>query len=150
MSGDPASGNDWERAGGEAVMRPVMTDFVGRLFEDVMIGFMFEGHSRKRITEMEFRLASAQLGGPYAYTGRDLAEVHRRLPIMGGQFLRRRQILINTLRDHGVHPGVTERWLVHVDALRDQIMGSGSIEHCNHAEQGERMAGRLPGEKAKG
>ena len=127
MSDVAAGPNDWEIAGGEAVMRPLMEDFVARLFEDVMIGFMFEGRSPKRIAEMELRLASVQLGGPLAYTGRDIAEVHRRLPIMGGQFLRRRQILINTLRDHGVDPGVTERWLVHVDALRDQATRSRRV-----------------------
>ncbi|MEZ4268215.1 MAG: group 1 truncated hemoglobin [Myxococcota bacterium] len=144
---EPGEGpSDWQLAGGEAVMRPLMEDFVRRIFADAMIGFMFDGRSQKRIAEMELRLASVQLGGPMEYTGRDLREVHRRLPIMGGQFLRRRQILINTLRDHGVDPGVTARWLVHIDALRDHIMGSGAVEHCNHTEQRERMAGRLPGD----
>lgn len=148
VSDATTTANDWALAGGEAVMRPLMEDFVGRIFEDVMIGFMFDGRSRKRITEMELRLASVQLGGPLEYTGRDIREVHRRLPILGGQFMRRRQILINTLRDHRVDPGVTERWLVHVDALREDIMGTGAVEHCNHVEQRERMAGRLPGEVA--
>jgi hemoglobin len=138
---EPSSSlTDWERAGGEAALRPLMEEFVRRMFADAMIGFMFDGRSAKRIAEMELRLASAQLGGPLEYTGRDLREVHQRLPIMGGQFLRRRQILINTLRDRGVDPEVSARWIAHVDRLRDHIMGSGAVEHCNHELQAQRIA----------
>ncbi|MCB9730400.1 MAG: group 1 truncated hemoglobin [Deltaproteobacteria bacterium] len=140
-AGDRAR-SDWELAGGEAVLRPAIAEFVDRMFDDAMIGFMFDGRSRTRIAEMELRLASAQLGGPLRYTGRDIAEVHRRLPIMGGQFARRRQILLNTLRARGVDEGVIERWIAHVDALREHIMGSGAVEHCDHAAQAARLAPR--------
>ena len=133
---------DYEAIGGEQTLRAIIEDFVGRVFDDVMIGFIFLGKNRARITEMEFLLASQQLGGPHAYTGRDIAEVHRRLPIMGGHFDRRRQILVNTLGDHRVPDPVVARWLAHVDDLRAQVLGTGVPDgHCDHALQAARGDG---------
>ena len=81
---------DYDRIGGEAGLRAIIADFVDRVFDDVMIGFIFTGKSPERLREMEFQLASEQLGGPHVYRGRDIAAVHAPLPIMGGHFLRRR------------------------------------------------------------
>ncbi|MGM0577493.1 MAG: group I truncated hemoglobin [Myxococcota bacterium] len=130
---------DWERLGGEEGTRAIVEDFVDRMFDDVMIGFLFHGKPRRRIKEMELRLASEQLGGPYSYTGRDLGAVHRRLPLMGGHFARRRRILENTLRDHGAGEDVIERWLGHVDALHDEIMGQDVEDECSHTQQAARL-----------
>lgn len=131
---------DWELAGGETVLRPLIEDFVDRMFDDVMIGFLFDGRSRTRIAEMELRLVSEQMGGPYAYTGRDLGKAHRKHPIMGGHFARRRKILDDTAREHGLPDAVRERWLAHVDALRDRILGQDVDDrHCDHAEQAARL-----------
>lgn len=136
----PPDSGDFDRVGGEPVLRSIVTDFVGRCFDDAMIGFMFEGKSRSRIIEMEFRLAAQQLGGPWAYDGRGIREAHARLPIMGGHFARRRQILKNTLGDKQVPQDIIERWLEHVDALRDDVLGVGVDDsQCNHALQGERL-----------
>jgi hemoglobin len=134
--------SDYEVIGGEPALRAIIDDFVARVFEDVMIGFIFVGKNRQRIAEMEFLLASQQLGGPHPYTGRDIGEVHRRLPIMGGHFDRRRQILKNTLEAHGVPGPVVERWLAHVDSLRDEVLGAGAPDgHCDHALQEARQDG---------
>jgi hemoglobin len=131
--------SDYERLGGEQILRAIIDDFVDRVFADVMIGFIFTGKDRARIARMEFLLASEQLGGPHSYTGRPLHTVHRPLPIMGGHFDRRRTILENTLRDHEVPPEIIEAWLAHVDALRGQILGEG-VEpgHCDHDQQTKR------------
>ncbi len=131
--------SDFELIGGDAVHRVIIDDCVDRGSDDVMIGFIFKGKSRDRLRSMEFQLAAEQLGGPYTYRGRELAAVHAPLPIMGGHFLRRRKILPDTLNAHGVPEGVIVRWLEHVDALRDDILGVGNqAEHCDHDAQRER------------
>ena len=134
------SATDFERVGGEAGLRAVIEDFVGRVFDDVMIGFLFQGKPRRRITEMEFQHAAEHLGGPWTYGGRDIGAVHRPLAILGGHFLRRRKILENTLRDHGVDPDVTARWLATVDALAPAVLGDGvPTADCDHDAQARRL-----------
>jgi len=124
--------SDFDRVGGEEGLRAIIRDFVGRVFDDVMIGFFFRRVSRARIEEMEYQHAAAHLGGGVTYTGRDLARAHGKHPIMGGHFDRRLQILRNTLADHGVPGDVQERWLVYTELLRGEITGDGRGQ-CNDA-----------------
>lgn len=133
--------SDYERLGGEEGLRVLIEDFMDRVFADDMIGFLFAGKPKRRIVELEIRLAAAQLGGPRPYEGRSMREAHRRSPILGGHFARRRKILQNTLEDHGVPEDVIARWLAHVDALRDEVLGQGVSDlNCNHDLQALRMA----------
>jgi hemoglobin len=103
----------FDELGGEAPLRAII--------DDMMIGFFFAGVDPTRLTRFEFEHAAELLGGPFAYTGRDLRTAHKRHPIMGGQFDRRRQILRNTLVAHGVPEHIREAWLAHQEALRDQV-----------------------------
>jgi hemoglobin len=102
-------------------LRAVITDFYARLFDDVMIGFLFIGKDRKRLIEKEIELTARFLGADVRYTGRPLRAAHARVPIMGGHFDRRRQILEETLAAHDVDPEVRETWIGHTLALRDQV-----------------------------
>jgi hemoglobin len=135
--------SDFERIGGEPVLRALIADFTTRVFDDVMIGFLFDGKPKSRITEMEYRLAAEHLGGPVVYNGRSMHEAHRGSPIMGGHFNRRRQILVETMTTHGVSGDVQARWLAHVDGLRAQVLGLGvDPDECDHLAQAERVTGQ--------
>jgi len=116
--------------GGEAVLREVITDFIGRVTGDVMIGFHFRGVDRSRLIELEFEFARRHLGGQGIYTGRPLHKAHGPHRILGGQFNRRLRILDQTLQDHGVPEEVRRAWLEHNEALREQITQDGKAE-CN-------------------
>ena len=123
----------FDTLGGEAGLRPIVDQFVDRVFGDVMIGFIFVGKNQERIREMEYQLAAEHLGGPVVYEGRDIGAVHGPLPIMGGHFDRRRQILIDTMRDFGVPETIQSAWIAHVDSLRSQILGDDvDPHHCDH------------------
>ncbi len=123
---------DFELLGGAAKLRAVIADFTKRVFDDVMIGFLFDGKPKARITEMEYRFAAEHLGGPVAYNGRSIRAAHARSPILGGHFTRRRTILANTLRDHHVPTDVVDRWLAHVDSLSEQVLGTdNAVTDCN-------------------
>lgn len=107
---------------GAAPLRAVLTDFYGRVFGDVMIGFMFQGKDRRHLIDREYELTAALLGAPgVTYTGRPLRAAHAQHTIFGGQFERRLQILRETLRDHAVDPAVQQAWIEHQLALRGQI-----------------------------
>lgn len=118
----------YERVGGEPALRAIIDDFVDRMFDDVMIGFFFRDAGRERIKEMEFQHAAEHLGAELTYGGRPLRAAHAKHRIMGGQFERRKKILADTLRDHGVPADVADAWLAHVESLREQITGDAGSE----------------------
>lgn len=111
----------FEQLGGEPALRAIIDDFVDRCFEDAMIGFLFARADRDRIKRFEYEHAASHLGGPIEYAGRPLDQAHRPHRIFGGQFARRRQILIDTLRDHGAPREVIDAWIAHQDSLRGLI-----------------------------
>jgi truncated hemoglobin YjbI len=113
----------YEQLGGESKLRAIIHDFVGRVFADTMIGFMFRKVDRARLEELETQQASLFLGGPLAYAGRPLDAAHARHKIQGGQFARRKKILEETLDAHGVSEPIRRVWLEHTDALRPLITG---------------------------
>jgi hemoglobin len=111
----------FDRIGPDA-LRAVLTDFYGRVFGDVMIGFLFRGLDRQHLIDREYELTAALLGATgVTYTGRPMRVAHARHTIFGGQFERRLQILRETLRDHAVDPEVQQVWIDHQLALRGQI-----------------------------
>ncbi len=120
----------FEDIGGETVLRSVIADFVARMFVDPMIGFFFFKADRARITEMEYQHAAQHLGGPVTYSGRPLRQAHAQHRIMGGQFMRRRELLRRTLLDHKAPGHVIEAFLAHVDSLRGEITGDHGGTEC--------------------
>ncbi len=111
----------FEQLGGEPKLRAIVDDFVDRCFDDLMIGFLFARAERQRIKRFEYEHAAKNLGAAIEYRGRPLDEAHRPHRIFGGQFDRRRQILLETLRDHGAPDEVIEAWIAHQDSLRSLI-----------------------------
>ncbi|MEZ4270339.1 MAG: group 1 truncated hemoglobin [Myxococcota bacterium] len=111
----------FERLGGETVLKRVIDDFVERIFADVMIGFFFRDASKARIKMFEYQLAAEFLGAPVVYGGRPLDAAHRRHPIMGGQFARRKQILMETLQEHEIPADIIDSWMEHTESLRPLV-----------------------------
>jgi hemoglobin len=111
----------FEELGGEAALRRVIDRFVDRLFDDVMIGYLFRNADRARVKQKEFEHAAEHLGGPIVYTGRPLTSAHAPHHIRGGQFMRRVQILKETLVEFGASERVVEHWTLHTLSLRSLV-----------------------------
>lgn len=120
----------FEQLGGETKLRAVVSDFVDRCFDDLMIGFLFQRANRDRIKRFEYQHAAEHLGGPVRYEGRPLDQAHGPHRIFGGQFARRRQILLETLRDHDVPEPVITAWIEHQETLRGLITKDAGSD-CN-------------------
>lgn len=111
----------FEQVGGEFGVRAIIDEFVERVCADTMIGFFFARVDRPRLKQLEYEHAARFLGADIPYTGRELSAAHRRHPILGGHFARRRAILQQTLQRHRVPPALIEAWLAHQDALRGEV-----------------------------
>ncbi|HEY3255837.1 MAG TPA: group 1 truncated hemoglobin [Polyangiaceae bacterium] len=120
----------FERLGGEAVLRAIIARFVDRLFDDLMVGYLFRAADRERVKAKEYEFAARHLGAPVAYTGRPLNEAHRAHRITGGQFMRRLQILKDTLAEFQVPPEVREAWIAHTLSLQSEITDN-ALDQCD-------------------
>jgi hemoglobin len=132
----------FDALGGEPQLRAIIERFVDRIFDDVMIGYLFRAADRARVKDKEFEFAARHLGAPVVYTGRPLTEAHRAHRITGGQFMRRLQILKDTLAEFRVPEPVREHWLAHTLALKAQITDN-ALDECDPA-RAERP-GSVPG-----
>ena len=122
--------------GGEPVLRRIIDRFVDRVFDDVMIGFFFRNASRERIKAKEYEFAAQHLGAGVEYTGRPLAAAHGRHPIMGGQFMRRLQILKDTLDEFGVPENVRRHWVEHT-LEQMPLVTDPERDHCQPPATGK-------------
>lgn len=135
--------------GGEAVLRQIIDRFVDRVFDDAMIGFFFRSANRQRIKEKEYEFAARHLGADVAYTGRPLQDAHAAHPIMGGQFMRRLQILKETLTEFGVPDHVRAHWITQTEKMRPLITrdASGQCDPVQALERVRENEARTEGER---
>lgn len=128
------SETDFERLGGEHALRAIISDFVDACFDDLMIGFHFRRASRERVKRFEYEHAAVFLGADIAYEGRTIRDAHRAHVILGGHFVRRLEILKQTLKKHFVPGDVIARWLAHHEALRDEVTADPGSECGDRAD----------------
>ena len=124
--------SQFEALGGEPVLRSLIDRFVDRLFDDLMIGYLFRAADRARVKGKEYEFAARHLGADIAYTGRALPEAHRAHRITGGQFMRRLQILKDTMTEFGVPAEIREHWVNHTLAQQAQITDN-ALDQCDPA-----------------
>jgi truncated hemoglobin YjbI len=111
--------------GGEGPVRGVLQELYDRLFEDPIVGFLFEGKDKARIVEQQVAFTSAFLGGPNRYTGKAMPEAHAQLPLLPGHFDRRHHVLKQVLEAHAVPEAARATWL-RIDAgLRSSVLATG-------------------------
>lgn len=127
----------FDKIGGDA-LRAVIRDFYDRVFDDAMIGFLFQGKNKERLIQKEWELVARMLGADVRYTGRSMREAHAKSPILGGHFERRLEILRQTLADHAVDDEVRDVWLGHTRKLRSQVTADRSSECDHEADQDRR------------
>jgi hemoglobin len=109
-------------AGGLEGLRAVIETFYDRVFDDVMIGFLFWKTDKARLIEKEVEFAARMLGArDVVYTGKPIREAHAPHRIMGGHFDRRLQILKDSMAHHGLPEAVRVRWVQHTAALRPLV-----------------------------
>jgi len=112
----------YELVGGQAKVRAILAALYDRLFEDRMVGFLFEGKDKTRIVELQTAFTCGFLGGPERYEGKPLPQAHACLPLLPGHFDRRHWLLEQVLVEHGVPEEVRLAWLRIDEALRPSVL----------------------------
>jgi hemoglobin len=117
----------YDLAGGDTKVRAILTSLYDRLFEDRMVGFLFDGKDKERIVELQTAFTCSFLGGPQRYEGKPLPEAHASLPLLPGHFDRRHWLLEQVLREHGVPEAVRLAWLRIDEALRSSVLATAAV-----------------------
>ena len=117
----------FEQLGGEAPLRAILRDFYDRVFDDVMIGYLFRDQDKGRLNELEYQFAARHLGAKVVYTGRTMKRAHAGHSISKGHFMRRNKLLELTLRDHQVPEAVFEKWMGFANALGPAVIGAADV-----------------------
>lgn len=130
--------NYFEQLGGEARLQEIIGAFVDAVVDDVMIGFFFRNVDRQRLKRLEYEFAAQHLGATVKYSGRPISQAHASHRIMGGQFMRRMQILREILERFEVPEAVREHWILHNEKLRPAITSDEPGECDDSAVSGTR------------
>jgi truncated hemoglobin YjbI len=123
---------DWnliEECGGEAALKTLLRDFYDRIFDDVIIGFLFANSDKEALIESQFDYVTSVLGDRSgSYDGPTIRAAHQNLPILGGQFDRRHMLLKVVLLEYGVPEHVMDAWLELDQSLRDFVVNMGAAK----------------------
>jgi hemoglobin len=115
----------YEAAGGEAKVRAVLTSLYDQLFDDPIVGFLFQGKDKAHIVEQQVAFTCRFLGGPQRYEGKSLPEAHASLPLLPGHFDRRHHLLAQALERQDVPETVRLAWLRIDQGLRTSVLSTG-------------------------
>ena len=115
----------YEAIGGPERVRAILQSLYDRLFDDPIVGFLFQGKDKAHLVEQQLAFTCHFLGGPEKYEGRPLPEVHAALPLLAGHFDRRHRLLEQVLEEQHVPTDVRRVWLTIDTNLRPSVLSAG-------------------------
>lgn len=92
----------YDKYGGFSHVSRIVLDFYDRVLEDDDLGPYFEAIDMGRMVDHQTKFMASLLGGPAAYTDEQLRLKHRHLGICAHDFDVLKDILGDTLADHGM------------------------------------------------
>lgn len=111
--------------GGLARMREVLRDFYDCLFEDMLVGFFFQGRDKELLIERQLQFTARAFGADVVYEGKSMPDAHAPLPpILPGHFDRRHRLLEETLRKHALPVDAIDAWLQYDKSFRRAVLGA--------------------------
>ena len=91
----------YQKYGGFGAISRVVMDFYDRLLDSERVGDYFDDVDMKKLIDHQTKFIAYLLDGPADYTGERLGQLHGHLNIDGADFDEMKQILSDTLADHG-------------------------------------------------
>lgn len=91
----------FERNGGFASVRRIVSSFYDRCLDSDLIAHHFESVEMPRLIDHQTRFVASVMGGPASYTDDHLHRIHARLAITHAEFTEMAALLREMLEDHG-------------------------------------------------
>lgn len=116
-----------DEVGGPEALRAIVAELYAQLYDDLLVGFLFEPFDQAQLVAHQLDYLRAHLGDRSGrYTARSMRQAHQSLPILPGHFDRRHHLLKATLARHDVPAHVQEAWLGLDLALRPFVLNLGA------------------------
>ena len=112
----------YNKYGGFEAVSKIVHGFYDKVLMSEILKPYFEGMNTQRLIDHQTRFFCDIMGGPIAFEGRTLAEVHRGKSITEDAFAEMAELLEETLEDHGVEDGDVNALMMIVEDLKDQIV----------------------------
>jgi len=118
----------WDRLGGEAAVKAVVHDFVLAAIGDKKVNFMRgrplpDAAGMAKLEQSIVEFVSSQTGGPFKYSGKDMAAAHADMKITNEEFDAAAADLLSTLKTFRVPEKETNEVMTLVSSLRNDIVG---------------------------
>ena len=92
----------YERCGGFATVRRIVTDFYDRVFDEDALARHFVDVDMARLIDHQTKFVSFLLDGPASFSDDHLERVHAHLAISLPEFDLMTEVMSETLADHGL------------------------------------------------
>ncbi len=112
----------YEKYGGFSHISKVVMDFYDTLLDDDDIGPFFDNVDMAKMVDHQTKFIASLLGGPAAYTDRQLQQLHTHLEINNEHYDRLKEVLGGTLLEHGVEEQDVAIVLAEFETRRDLIV----------------------------
>jgi hemoglobin len=100
----------------------LVMDFYDRLLDSDEIGRYFDDIEMPRLIDHQTKFIAMLLGGPVSYSDDQLGNAHKSLGITTTHFEEMKQLLQETLDDHGFEPEDAQSVLNEIEARRPTIV----------------------------
>jgi hemoglobin len=118
----------FERVGGFAQVRLIVSDFYDRILDSDRLRPYFENIDVRRLIDHQTKFVSALMGGPASYSNEQLARAHGHLGISPEEYEEMGEIFRETLEDFDVPSVEVERLHAHILSLQQHVTGHTSEE----------------------
>lgn len=127
-----------EEVGGEETLAALIREFYDLLFEDVLVGFLFQPHDKERLITSQIAYLKAHLGDRSGvYDGPTIRRAHEKVPILPGHFDRRHKVLTDLLERWNVPEHVKAEWLTLDQSLRQFVVNLGATRRGSLLEDSD-------------
>lgn len=118
----------FQKYGGFSKVSRIVLDLYDRLLDDDELGPFFDDVDLSRIVDHQTKFISSLLGGPASYTDEQILRMHAHLTIVGTQFDLLKDILSDTLTEHGVEAEDLATVLAAFEARRPLVVEKTHVD----------------------
>jgi len=120
----------FDRVGGFAQVRLIVSDFYDRILESNQLKHHFEHIDFRRLIDHQTKFVSALMGGPASFSNDHLTRAHAHLEITPREYMELGEIWRETLEDFGVPQEDVERLYAHILSLEAHVVGRSPVEEA--------------------
>lgn len=118
----------FERVGGFARVRLIVSDFYDRILDSETLRPHFEDIDVRRLIDHQTKFVSALMGGPASFTNEHLTRAHAHLGITPEEYEELTEVFRETLEDHELPEADIDRLHAHMLSLQEHVIGAPTLE----------------------